>query len=173
MMRIGEKSGFLRVVAFAIDWVVIVAWGGILFGLVMWFSNGDLKPFSSPLVAQGVGFLSMTLPVILYFGILESSRFRASIGKLIVGLRVASSQGGSLTFRQSFMRTAIKFAPWELGHLVAQQAMFSANGGVPVWVYLPMILSFALPIWWVGSLLLKEEAPYDVWVGARVEKSNV
>jgi len=172
-MRLRENNGLRRLVAFAIDWVVIAAWGGLIFGLVMLFSNGDPQAFPNPWVSQGVGIFSMTLLVTLYFAVLESSRFRASFGKVVVGLRVGTSHGESLTLRRSLLRTVFKFLPWELGHLVAQQAIFSGISGVPVWVYLPMCLSLGLPLWWVGSLLLKGEAPYDDWVGARVEKSSV
>lgn len=172
MTNNSRNLGVLRVAAFAIDWVVIAVWGGSMFGLVMVFSNGKPSSFSDPWVSQGVGFLVMTLPVTLYFGISERSRFRASIGKALVGLRVGTPDGELLTLRQSLTRTICKFAPWELGHLVAQQAMFSGEQGIPTWVYLPMSMSFLLPLWWVGSLLMKGSAPYDAWVGACVRRST-
>lgn len=165
-----ERPRYFRLLAFALDWVVIAAWGGLLFGMVMLVSNGTPEPISGPWAAQAVGFLSMTLPVTLYFSVLESSRFQASIGKRMLDLRVRASQGGRLSFPRALARTAFKFAPWELGHVVAQQAIFSGDGGVPAWVYLPMLLSFLLPLWWVVSIIFRGSAPYDRWVGASVEK---
>ena len=171
-MRLGEQPGFLRVLDFAIDWVVIAAWGGLLFGLAMFFSDGELERLSNPWLSQGVGFLVMTLPITLYFGFLESSTIRASLGKRVVGLRVAASQGDQLSLGRSLLRTALKFVPWELGHLVAHQAVSSGDEGIAVWVYMPLTLSFVLSLWWLTSLLLKGQAPYDSWAGARVVSSN-
>jgi len=155
-------------IAFAADWFVIAAWGGLLFGIVMLVSNGEPQGFSGPWMSQAVGFLSMTLPVTLYFSVMESSRLGASIGKLLTGLRVRTTHGDRLSFGPSFARTLIKFAPWELGHLVAQQAMFSGESGFAGWVYVPMGLSFLLPVWWVSSILFSGDAPYDRWTGARI-----
>mgnify|MGYP006288710483 CR=1 FL=1 len=163
------RPGFRRFIAFALDWFVIAAWGALLFGIVMLVSNGDPQGFSGPWMSQAVGFVSMTLPVTLYFSVMESSRFSASIGKRLTGLRVRTSHGHRLSFRRSLARTLIKFLPWELGHLVAQQALFSGESGFAGWVYIPMLLSFLLPLWWVSSILLSGAAPYDRWTGARVD----
>ena len=173
MMRVGAKLGVLRLLAFSIDWVVIAAWGGLLFGIVMFLSGGEPQAFSNPWLFQGVGFLAMTLPVTLYFAIFESSNSGASIGKRVVRLRVRTSEGDQLTLGRSFLRNALKFVPWEMGHLVAQQSMFSGEDGVALWVYLPMSLSFLLPLWWFVSLFQKGKAPYDSWSGASVERFNV
>jgi uncharacterized RDD family membrane protein YckC len=167
-----ERPRFVRLIAFALDWVVIAAWGGLLFGGVMLVSNGSPQPFSGPWMSQAAGFVSMTLPVTLYFSVMESSRFGASVGKLLTGLRVRALHGRQLSFPRALARTVLKFVPWELGHLVAQQAVFSGEGGFPAWVYVPMLLSFLLPLWWVGSIVARGHAPYDHWAGARVEKST-
>jgi len=168
-MRPAKRPGLLRIIAFALDWFVIAAWGALLFGIVMLVSNGDPRGFSGPWMSQAVGFVSMTLPVTLYFSVMESSRFSASIGKRLTGLRVRTTHGDRLSFRWSLARTLIKFAPWELGHLVAQQGMFSGDGGFAGWVYIPMLLSFLLPLWWVNSILFSGAAPYDRWTGVRVD----
>ena len=173
MMRLGEQPAFLRVLAFAVDWVVIAAWGGLLFGLALLFSDGEPKRLSTPWLSQGVGFMTMTLPVTLYFSFLESSKFRASLGKRVVGLRVATTHGNQLGLGRSLVRNVLKFVPWELGHLAAQQAFFSGDEGIAVWVYLPMALSLMIPLWWFTSLLLQGRAPYDSWTGARVMSSSV
>jgi uncharacterized RDD family membrane protein YckC len=114
----------------------------------------------------------MTLPVILYFGIMESSKWGASLGKRIVGLRVCTDLGGRLSLRRAIIRNGIKFAPWEIGHLVAQQAFYSGDAGMQSWIYGPVFLSMALPIWWVVSLLKNNFAPYDRWAGVRIDRSS-
>ena len=147
-----------RLLAFLVDWLVIAAWGGLLFGGVMLLTGGTPPRLSGPWSAQGTGFLGMTLPVVLYFALAESSSARASLGK----------RGGRLPFRASLLRTAIKLAPWELGHTVAQQAAWSGEAGVPVWVWVPMAASFLGPVWWALSIAARGRAPYDRWAAARV-----
>lgn len=51
---------------------------------------------------------------------------------------------------------------------MGQQAMFSGDGGFAGWAYIPMLLSFLLPLWWVSSILFSGDAPYDRWSGPRV-----
>ena len=66
-----------RSLAFALDWLVVVLWGGILFGGVMIATNGNpLRP-ENPWAAQAIGLLTMTVPVTLYFALCESSAWRA------------------------------------------------------------------------------------------------
>ena len=157
-----------RLIAFAVDWLVIAAWGGILFGAVMAATNGHPPRPSGPWAGQAIGFLSMTLPVTLYFAICESSRMRASLGKRALGLMVTGAAGERLAFGTALMRTAIKFLPWEFGHLVAQQAAFSADTAFPVWLWGPVVISFAGPVWWIASLVATGRTPYDKWTASRV-----
>ena len=160
--------GLRRCVAFALDWCVILLWGGVLFLTVYLWNEGMPERFSGPWVSQGVAFLMMTLPVILYFSLLESRSFGATLGKRAMRLRVGTRQGTSLAFRDSLQRSLIKFTPWELGHLVAQQSYYAGEGGVPAWLYLPMFLSMALPLWWITALFRRNQAPYDVFAGSVV-----
>ncbi len=157
-----------RLLAFLVDWLVIAAWGGLLFGGVMLLTGGTPPRLSGPWSAQGIGFVGMTLPVVLYFALAESSSTRASLGKRALGLAVVRDTGGRLPFRASLLRTAIKLAPWELGHTVAQQAAWSGEAGVPVWVWVPMAASFLGPVWWALSIAARGRAPYDRWAAARV-----
>jgi hypothetical protein len=167
-VRFHRGNGVRRLVAFALDWGVMVAWGGLLFGLAMRWSVGDLAMVANPWVAQAVGFAAMTLPVTVYFAVSESSPLRASLGKHIVGLQVTSLSGGRIGLARSLLRNGIKFLPWELGHLVAWQAIASGSAGVPGWVLAPMVLSLGVPLWWICSLLLEGVAPYDRWAGVKV-----
>src|SRR5690606_27547997 len=59
---------------------------------------------------------TISLPVWLYFILLERSRWRATIGKRLLGLRVASVSGDKLSTGQVVARTAGKLLPWELAH---------------------------------------------------------
>lgn len=63
-------------------------------------------------------FLTVTLPVYLYFVLSERSKSHATIGKKVLGLKVVANNG-ELTIRKSFMRNVIKVSiPWESAHIV-------------------------------------------------------
>jgi uncharacterized RDD family membrane protein YckC len=157
-----------RLFAFAIDWLVIVAWGALLFAIV-WFGNDRRLPNAvDPWFAQAVGLVTMTVPVALYFALTESSRAQASLGKRLLGLRVADDAGQRLPLARSLLRNAIKFVPWECGHAVADHAVASGDGGPALWLYAPMAVALLVPLWWVGALLATGRTPYDRWAGARV-----
>lgn len=160
-----------RLFAFAVDWLVVLLWGGVLFGAVMIATSGHPPRPDNPWMAQAISLLTMTVPVTLYFALCESSAFRASLGKRALGLVVSRDTGERLAFASALRRNAIKFVPWELGHTVAQQAVFSGEGGLPVWVWAPAIVALAGPAWWFVSILATGRAPYDRWAFARVSRS--
>ena len=126
-MRKSQGTGFRRLIAFALDWLAMALWGGLLFGVILLLSRESPRAVSNPWTAQAIGFLSMTLPVTLYFSIMEGSKWGATLGKRIVGLRVFTMCGERLSFSRALLRNGLKFVPWELGHLVAQQAFYSGD----------------------------------------------
>ena len=130
-MSSGGQERWRRPVAFAIDWLVITGWGASVFGVVMLATGGVAPRIGDPWTGEAVGFLTMTLPVLIGFSIFESSRLRATPGKRLVGLRVSAAGGGDapIRFGQALCRNGIKFAPWECGHLVAQQLHFGGEAG--------------------------------------------
>ncbi len=160
-----------RLCAFSLDWLLMVLWGGALFGAVMLATGGRPPRPDGPWQAQGIGFVTMTVPVLCYFAVCESSVRRASVGKQVLGLIVSGETGARLSFGSALLRNAIKLAPWEFGHTVAQQAAFSGEGGVPTWVWAPAAIAFGGPLCWVAGIAMRGRAPYDAWARARVERS--
>jgi RDD family len=161
-----------RSLAFALDWLVVVLWGGILLGGVMIATNGNPPRPENPWAAQAIGLLTMTVPVTLYFALCESSAWRASLGKRALGLVVSRETGDRLPLRSALLRTAIKFVPWECGHTVAQQAAFSGEGGFPAWVWGPAAVALVGPVWWLVAMFASGRTPYDRWTSARVTRST-
>lgn len=157
-----------RVLAFAVDWFVVVLWGGVLFAVVMIAGGGDPPRPGNPLTAQAIGLLTMTVPVALYFAICESSAWQASLGKRVLGLVVSKSTGEPLSFGLALLRNAVKFVPWECGHAVAQQAAFSGEGGLPIWVWGLALVAYGGPAWWLVAMVATGLTPYDRWASARV-----
>jgi hypothetical protein len=161
-----------RVVAFAVDWLLIVLWGGVLLAAVMMVTGGNPPRPDNPWTAQTIGLLTMTLPVTLYFAACESSPMQASFGKRTLGLIVTRESGGRLSFGAAFVRNAVKFIPWECGHMVAQQAAFSGDAGLPPWVWLPAIVGMTGPLWWVLALMATGRTPYDPWTSSKVANAD-
>jgi uncharacterized RDD family membrane protein YckC len=135
-----------RVLAFAIDYLPI---SGYLVLLVVLGSTARLiapemanAVFGSPLSGELTGFLLITLPVTLYFALLESSAWQATWGKRRLGLRVTRTDGARLSRGRSLLRTGLKFVPWELAHACIWQVSFAGpdpsplitGGFVAVWL---------------------------------------
>lgn len=171
-MKRGPVVALGRLLAFAVDWVLVILWGGLLFGAVMLASGGDPPRPENPWKAQGIGLVTMTVPVVLYFALCESSAMRASLGKRVLGLVVSRESGGRISFGSALVRNAVKFAPWEFGHTVAHQAAFSGEAGFPAWVWAVATVAFAGPVWWLLAILATGRPPYDRWVAARVERAT-
>jgi RDD family len=161
-----------RSLAFALDWLVVVLWGGILFGAVMIATNGKPPRPENPWVAQAIGLLTVTLPVTLYFAFSECSAWQASLGKRALGLVVSRETGERLSLPSALLRNAVKFVPWECGHTLAQQAVFSGEGGFPAWVWGPAAVAFVGPVWWLVAMFATGRTPYDRWTAARVARST-
>ena len=161
-----------RLSAFAVDWLVVVLWGGMIFGVVMIATSGNPPPPKNPWMSQAIGFLTMTGPVTLYFALCESSALRGSLGKRALGLLVSRETGERLSFGSALLRTAVKFVPWEFGHTVAQQAAFSGEAGFQAWVWGPAAVALVGPVWWLVAMISTGRTPYDRWVSARVVRAT-
>lgn len=63
-------------------------------------------------------WVTISLPVWLYFIVLESSNYKATLGKRLFKLRVVNDTHDSkLPLQVSVKRTALKLLPWELIHI--------------------------------------------------------
>jgi uncharacterized RDD family membrane protein YckC len=180
------------VLAFAVDYLLIAAY------LVVLVAIGVVVPrvapslarelFGNPLAGELGGFISITLPVTLYFALSESSARQATWGKRKLGLRVERLDGARPSLRlaarpaasmnsgappavgpgRSLGRTALKFVPWELAHACIWHITFAAGPPSPL-----ILAGFALVWVLVGanlaSLLIsrKHQTLYD-WVSGTV-----
>jgi uncharacterized RDD family membrane protein YckC len=132
--------------AFALDYLIMAVYLALL-GLISLTVNlvapGLLTAlFANQLSAHSSAFLLVTLPVTLYFALLEASSWQASWGKRTLGLRVVRSDGARLSAGRAVGRTALTFIPWELAHTLIWQIRFApampspliASGFILVWI---------------------------------------
>jgi uncharacterized RDD family membrane protein YckC len=84
-----------------------------------WFHSGERT--------QIYTLMTISLPIWLYFALTESSPWRATVGKKLLGLCVAGAERGErIGFWRALVRTIIKLLPWEIAHL-------SNNLPAPMW----------------------------------------
>jgi len=118
-----QKSGFLirRFTALLIDYLLLGIYAGALF---------LVSPIVGPLFQKSagqselVGFILMVAPVFLYFFLFEASPQKATPGKLVFKLKVIKIDGTNFSYKDSFLRSVVKFVPWEFAHFAIWQLVF-------------------------------------------------
>jgi len=174
-----KYAGFAkRLRAFAFDYLIIFAYiaalAGVNFGIIL--TGGALEEmspfFASPVIKDALAFLTLILPVILYFTLQESSPRQATWGKRKAGIRVVNAGGETLTRTQAFVRSLVKFLPWQVAHT----SIYHIDG----WPLAPaqpsamalagFVLAYLLVGIYVASALIskKRRTPYDWTAGSYV-----
>jgi uncharacterized RDD family membrane protein YckC len=159
-----------------IDFGVIAAYIGVLTGagflarsvLQLHFPPPTTVP--TKLAAQAMVFGVLTLPVILYFALSESSRRQATIGKRFMTLRVTTISGQRISAGRSLLRSAVKFAPWELAHTAIWQIPGQPFVSEPtVLNFVGFLIAMGAVAWYVASLFVgSRRTPYDRVAGTKV-----
>jgi uncharacterized RDD family membrane protein YckC len=97
----------------------------IIYGAIGALQFGVLRPLGlapDPQTVSGARFegyllATVSLPAALYLALTEGSGRQATIGKRLLGLRVATVDGGRVGVGRALLRAAVKFLPFEVGHL--------------------------------------------------------
>lgn len=163
----------VRIAASAIDYLIFALYLILLTTVALavnrTFPNVSQALFGNPASGQITGFIVITLPVTMYFALLESSSWQSTLGKRWKRLRVVEKNNGRLSRMRAFGRTLLKFIPWELSHACIWQIRFSAGDPSPM-----IILGFAL-VWIliaanIAGLLVSptHQALYDRLAGSYV-----
>jgi uncharacterized RDD family membrane protein YckC len=176
MTPANAASGWRRITAFGIDYLVLGVYIGGLTAASLAARRALRREIGPPatlrarLVGHAVALLTLTLPVVLYFAVLESSRWGGTFGKRALGLRLVTVEGRRVPLQRSLLRSAVKFAPWELAHTMLWHT--------PGWSLAPRPTAvnwsgFGLALLLSGGYLLAlfgkaRRAPYDRVAGTRV-----
>lgn len=112
---------FRRLLAYWIDMTLLYA---VLLALQFGFValtggvvNNWIADQHNRILTWGWIFLTISLPMWLYFILNESSPRQATLGKSLLGLKVTDMDGNRLTVATATWRTACKLAFFEIGHL--------------------------------------------------------
>ena len=167
-----------RLAAFALDYLVIMGYVIILTSITLGLTSATgffrqtIAALANPFVADLLTFLTLVLPVILYFTFQESSSGQATWGKRKVGIKVVNSAGERLSRKQAFVRSLIKFLPWQLAHTSIYHIKgwpFVAENLTPE-VMMGLILAQVLVVVYIILLVVDKahRTPYDWISGASV-----
>jgi uncharacterized RDD family membrane protein YckC len=147
-----------RIFSLFIDFLIIVAYALCLAGVTMLFFFLFLKgsvPSLNELQGNLVSFLTLLLPVYLYFVITESKYRHATIGKRKAKIMVASISG-PLHLGQIMVRNFFKLLPWQMAHM----AMFNvlANNSVPTpFFYGCIVFVYGFPLIDIAFVLFRKD----------------
>jgi uncharacterized RDD family membrane protein YckC len=165
-----------RLAAFGWDYLIIAAYIVVLtatsFLARRQFGDFVNPDRSNPGLYDLVAFLTLVLPVVLYFALSEASAAGATWGKRRMGLGVRASSGSMLTVQQSLVRSATKFLPWQIAHT----CLFHIPGwplaatAPPAWVIAGFAVVFVLVGAYLSGLLFSRTGltPYDRAARTRV-----
>jgi uncharacterized RDD family membrane protein YckC len=160
-----------RVAAFFVDYCVIAMYASALFivmMLVVKVLHADLSQVS-PWRGQVTGFLTLTLPVFLYFFLYEKGEQKSTPGKKVMQLQVVAD--GNSTSSAIFKRNVIKFLPWEIAHTGVHWIVFynNHNQSPPTWVYVLLIMpQILVVIYFISIVVTGTKSFYDRIAGTSV-----
>jgi len=166
-----------RIKAFAIDYLVILVYIVLLFAVTLAISglfDADLNNVDT-LTAELTGFLTLTLPVILYFSFTEAGPHAGSIGKRKINLKVVSISAGKASFSHTLLRNIIKFLPWEIAHFFVFQLFYFSrtNTEPPGWVLYGLVTAQAIAVVYLLFILLRKDhrSVYELLSSTKVIKA--
>ncbi|MBI1344633.1 MAG: RDD family protein [Terrimonas sp.] len=163
-----------RLKAFAIDYLLILLYIGILLcGTLLTGSLFHLQfNIADPITGEITGFLTLTLPVMLYFTLSENGQYAASIGKRKLGLQVVTPFHKKAGFGQLLLRNGIKFLPWEMAHFYIYRLFYNdpITKNTPDWVLTGLILAQALAVIYFLCILFNKNnrSIYEILSGTCV-----
>ena len=173
-----QHAGFAkRLKAFAFDYLIISGYI-ILLGITTFVISKVSLSFGyllrwpeNPILADLMAFVTLILPVALYFTFSESSPKRATWGKQKVGIQVVKANGEKITHIQALIRSSVKFLPWQIAHTSIFQIKEVIPGGeVEPFDITGFVLVYVLVGIYIAAVFIskKRRTPYDCVAGSYV-----
>jgi uncharacterized RDD family membrane protein YckC len=169
-------SPLRRIVAWLLDYLLIAAYLVLMTAVSLGLRASPVQAgfnsaISQPVTAELLGFVLLTLPVVLYFALCEASPLRATLGKRALRLAVVEANGGQLTTRRALLREAVRFLPWELSHaLLWRVALSPEHGSISFRVIAGFGVVYALVLLYLATLFIgsQHRTAYDRLAGSIV-----
>lgn len=141
-----------RILAFVIDYLILIVYAGVLFFVS--YKVNDCWPFwhflaDSQLLSHAVSFITMTIPLVIYFVLLECGQHTGTYGKRLLGIKVLSRTGEVAKYKQIVIRNAIKFTPWELAHINIHWELWNIEHALARYaiLFIPLVLVLIMLLW--------------------------
>jgi uncharacterized RDD family membrane protein YckC len=171
-----QPAGFKpRIMAFLIDYVIIIGYILVLTGVTLLLltvfpalKSGTI--FANPYASDFLAFVTLVLPVLLYFALFESSAWQATPGKRRMRLKVTNLAGERISLWRAVVRAAVKLLPWQVAHT----SLFHIPGWPLAVVDFPAGAAVGFGIVWVlvgvylVMLATTHRPPYDLAAGSIV-----
>lgn len=168
-------SPWRRIAAYFVDYFVFIAPLLGLLSLCGWalWSFGITPSLDNPWVHQGIVILVLTLPIVLYFALAESSRWQATVGKRLMKVAVVDTSEERANFKQTAIRAVVKVLPWEFFHTIYWHwEGWPVNPAPPTTLQIIAIsIGWIVIGWFVVCLFIgSRRPPYDWAAGTIVVK---
>lgn len=160
-----------RFLGICIDYLIILLYAAILLSTTLAISlvvTGHIPRIGSlnPWLGELIGFVTLTLPVSLYFILTESGRHQASFGKRAAHIFVTDRRGNKPSLRRIVVRTIVKFLPWELAHVCIQHLIATNQSGQTMSpsITIGLLISNALLLGYLLIIIFRPDhgGPYDI-----------
>ncbi len=165
-----------RLLAFLIDYALVVMYAILLLGVTMLVLQGNAPKTPSPIQGQLIGFATLTLPVFLYFFLSEQGKHKGTLGKRWLKIYVVTTSSDS-NFKPVFLRNLLKFLPWELAHTGVHWMVYYTELGTtpPLWVWVVLIVPQVVVVSYSISLLMYKGVGsfYDQLAGTSVSAQRL
>ncbi|TFH36705.1 MAG: RDD family protein [Anaerolineales bacterium] len=166
-----------RLLAYWIDITLLYAvLVGLQFGFVA-LTGGRINQWitaqHSGLLTWGWIFVTVSLPMWLYFIMSESGVRQATLGKLLLGLKVTDLAGRRLTRGKATLRTFSKLAFFEIGHLsfLFPTPLFDTPDP-PFRIGFVILLALMLVYFVSAAVTARHQSIHDFVVGSVVIRSR-
>lgn len=165
-----------RLLAFFIDYAVIAIYISILLFLSIIVNR--FWPFhhlmeGSYLFRHLISFFTLTVPVVLYFILMERNKRQATIGKALMKLKVVNAKGGRASLKHLVIRNTIKFIPWEMAHtfIHINYAVFSSGKEMDIAMMTGLIIPQVIALAYLALILFRNDrrSLYEILSRTRVQ----
>ncbi len=154
-----------RVIAYFIDILIILLYAFALMQITIAIGFDNI--IEGPIEGQVVGLISLTIPAFLYLYLSESGKWKATLGKKIMGLQIEAAKNSDV-----LIRNILKMLPWEIAHTGVHWML---NGGnlddISMIIWVLLILPQVLVLLYAFGLVRTngKQTLYDQWAGTEVE----
>jgi len=144
-----------RILAYVIDYLLIMLYAVLLFliSYSIHSVNGSTLEVQGPVEGNITSFITLTLPVFLYFYFYESSKKQGTFGKQLQKIKVKNNSKKNV-----FIRVFMKVLPWEIAHFGIHYSVYydSQNLEVPLWNWVVNITPQIVVIIYLISIVMSK-----------------